>query len=77
MRRRQKGDRRNQRVPGRNVPRIPHCPEPCGKMMSPSRADAVRLYNDIAGRRRDSEPVRFYECDVILGAWHWTRKVNQ
>lgn len=78
MRRRQKGDRRWQRQtmtrPGGNIQRTPHCPPPCGKAASPSKAAARDLYRSIAERLGGDEPVRYYQCNVTYGVWHWTRK---
>ena len=79
MKRRQKGQKRNIRVPQQLTSsplRQPHCPPPCGKLAAPTRADAVAIHDAIAGRLQGSGNVRYYECEQTFGVWHWTRRMR-
>lgn len=51
------------------------CPEHyCGKLWSPSKADAKVLRAEIERETGDGSPVRYYEH---AGGWHWTSRTNK
>lgn len=52
------------------------CPPPCGKVAAPSLEAAKTLRAKAAARHRNKEPVRYYECRITRGVWHWTRQME-
>ena len=44
----------------------------CGKVISRSLAEAKRRRKRAAKKHGNRNMVRYYECDVAPGVWHWT-----
>lgn len=47
----------------------------CGKIFSPTEADARKAEKFQAEKHQHQNPVRFYQCRY--GGWHWTRALYE
>jgi len=60
--------------------RMAHYGEPqerrceCGKVAASSEKEAIALALHYFVRKGGETPRRVYECDVVPGTWHWTRR---